>query len=186
MTFFFNGHSPPSGSQHGYSVSNAGIDRIPYIDPDRIYLAGYSLGGMVALHAAALDSRVAGVAAFAAFTPFRTDTADRSTGGLRRLSELHALLPRLGAFADAPARVPYDYDELLTAIAPRPALLYTPKGDRDATYADVAGCVAKAARAWPSGGATRLESQAPDAITKFEAVEAKAAIAWLDSLSPAP
>lgn len=29
-------------SQHGYSTSNAGIDRIPYIDPDRIYVVGYA------------------------------------------------------------------------------------------------------------------------------------------------
>ena len=34
---------------------------------------GYSLGGNVALHAAALDARVSAVAAFAAFTPMRTD-----------------------------------------------------------------------------------------------------------------
>jgi dienelactone hydrolase len=34
------------------------------VDPKRIYIAGYSLGGNVALHLAALDSRVAGVAAF--------------------------------------------------------------------------------------------------------------------------
>lgn len=52
---------------------------------DRIFLAGYSLGGNVALHAAALDARVAGVAAFSAFTPFRTDSNDRPTLGLRRL-----------------------------------------------------------------------------------------------------
>ena len=48
-------------------------------------------------------------------------------GGLRRLSELHALLPRLGAFIGKEAQVPYDYDELLAAIAPRPTLLYTPR-----------------------------------------------------------
>ena len=61
----------------------------------------------------------------------------RATGGLRRLFELHALLPRLGLFAGRPAEVPYDYDELLAALAPRPTLLHTPTQDRDASHADV-------------------------------------------------
>ena len=61
----------------------------------------------------------------------------RATGGLRRLFELHALLPRLGLFGARPAEVPYEYDELLAALAPRPTLLHTPTQDRDANHADV-------------------------------------------------
>lgn len=70
----------------GYSVSNSAIDRIPYIDLEKIYVAGFALGGTVALHAAALDEgrRIAGVASFAGFTPMRTDTSDKPTGGIRR------------------------------------------------------------------------------------------------------
>lgn len=113
------------------------ISRIPYVDINSIYVAGFSLGGTVALHAAALDDRIAGLATFAGFTPFRTDSLDRPTGGLARLFDLHALLPRMGYFRDNPAQVPYDYDELISSIAPRPILLYTPQSDRDATYEDV-------------------------------------------------
>lgn len=96
---------------------------IPSVDAKRVLMAGYSLGGNVALHTASLDDRVTHVAAFAAFTPFRTDSNDRPTLGLRRLYDLHALLPRLGLFADQPSAVPYDYDELLASLAPRPLLL---------------------------------------------------------------
>jgi dienelactone hydrolase len=56
-----------------------------YIDPKRIYVAGFALGGTVALHAAALDRRIAGVASFAGFTPMRNDSpgeARRVLGGL--------------------------------------------------------------------------------------------------------
>ena len=45
----------------------------PILNPDRIIAAGYSLGGNVAIHAAALDERISGVAAFNAFTPMRSD-----------------------------------------------------------------------------------------------------------------
>ena len=52
-------------------------------------------------------------------TPHRTEVEGRATGGLRRLFELHALLPRLGLFAARPAEVPYEYDELLALVEPR-------------------------------------------------------------------
>ena len=177
-------HNASLCSQHGYSVSNSGIDKIPYIDPARIFVAGFALGGTVALHAAALDSRIAGVASFAGFTPMRSDTLDKPTGGIRRLYDLHALIPRLGLFTDSLQDIPYDYDELLKAIAPRPTLLYTPQGDRDATFADVAACVNASATAWGDGkGLTHV---APDAISKMEGDEAKALKAWVKTTASQP
>ena len=52
---------------------------------NEIYLFGFSLGGTVAIYAAALDSRVKGIVAVAGFTPMRTDTAATGTGGVARL-----------------------------------------------------------------------------------------------------
>ena len=40
------------------SAQNTGLGSIPFIDASRIYIAGYSLGGNVALHVAALDQQV--------------------------------------------------------------------------------------------------------------------------------
>ncbi len=54
------------------------------VDPQRIYLFGYSMGGAVGLYTAALDARVKGVVSIAGFTPMRTDTADRGTGALQQ------------------------------------------------------------------------------------------------------
>ena len=68
----------------------------------------------------------------------------------------------------------------MRAIAPRPTLLYTPQGDRDATFADVATCVNGSAAAWAGGGG--LTHVAPDAISKMESAEAGAAVAWLRGL----
>ncbi len=149
-------HNLTMCSQHGYSVDNSPINRIPYIDPEQVYVAGFALGGTVALHAAALDNRIKAVASFAGFTPMRTDTSDRPTGGIRRLYEMHALLPRLGLFDNGEmhnnvmASLPYDYEEVLSkAVAPRPTLLYTPQSDRDATWSDVSACVNASKIAWP-------------------------------------
>src|SRR5262245_58203680 len=60
--------------------ARAAIDALqkdPQIDPDKIYLVGYGVGGTVALHTAALDSRVKGVVSICGFTPMRTDTPDK-------------------------------------------------------------------------------------------------------------
>ena len=109
---------------------------------------------------------------------------DKPTGGIRRLYDLHALIPRLGLFADGLQDIPYDYDELLEAIAPRPALLHTPQGDRDATFADVAACVNASAGAW--GGGEGLTHAAPDAISKMESDEAKSLRAWVKAVAARP
>jgi len=134
---------------------------------------GYSLGGSVALHAAALDPRASAVAAFAAFTPMRTDLVTRPSGGLRRLFETHALLPRLGFFERAPHRVPYDFDELLRAIAPRPALLHTPTRDRDANASEVDALIDRVRWA-------RLVQHAPPTATRMGSAEVKVLVRWLE------
>jgi hypothetical protein len=161
---------------------------LPPVDAARIYLAGFSLGGTVALHSAALDARVAGVAAFAAFTPFRSDLSSRATGGLRRLYELHAIVPRLGHYEGAEASVPYDYDELLAALAPRPLLLVTPQLDRDATLGDVVACAAAARRAWvASGSSARFNHTVTAGGSSMGEAEAALLVAWLrGALSKGP
>jgi pimeloyl-ACP methyl ester carboxylesterase len=123
------------------------------IDPKRIYLLGYGTGAMTALHAAALDERVAGVVSVAGFTPMRLDTLDKGTGGVARWSVWMPLEPRLGAFVGNESRIPYDYHEVLAAIAPRPALVFAPRIDFQNTLADVKECVEEASKVYDLLGA---------------------------------
>jgi pimeloyl-ACP methyl ester carboxylesterase len=115
---------------------------LPYVDPDKVYLVGFGTGGTIAAFAAALDERVAGAAVVCGFTPMRTDTSDRPTGGIARhcLWQGGGLLPRLGFFAkndDDVSRIPIDFDEILASIAPRPLCCVTPTLDREADHEDV-------------------------------------------------
>jgi len=107
------------------------------VDASRIYLLGYALGGKLGLLTAAFDERVAGVASVCGFDPLRLATPDRGTEGIGHYSHLHGLIPRLGFFVGEEARVPFDYDEMVSLIAPRPALLVAPTLDRYARIADV-------------------------------------------------
>jgi dienelactone hydrolase len=129
------------------------LRQTPWVDAQRIFLLGYGTGGMVALHAAALDERIVGVISVAGFTPMRLDTADKGTGGLARYSHWLPLQPRLGAFIGHENRIPYDYHELLALIAPRSAVVFAPRLDTQATLADVKKCVSEAGKVYDLLGA---------------------------------
>eukprot|EP01083_Nonionella_stella_P266506 901467_1 len=91
---------------------------------------GYSIGGAVALHAAALDKRVMNIATIAGFTPWRNNTNNLSNSGNHYLYEYHALIPKLGLFEGQETQIPYDYGDLFEIISPRNVLIYAPLMDR--------------------------------------------------------
>ena len=78
--------------------------------------------------------------------------------------------------------MPYDVDELLDVISPRPALLYTPQNDADATYLDVATVVAKARESNKN-----LENIAPasgsNSTSEFGREQIDVLLRWLDKVT---
>ena len=123
----------PDWSKMGKMVSDtkACIDALQTfedIDSSKIFLLGNTLGGQVALFTAATDTRVSGVATVAAFSPLRS--ANSTVESIRTLSHWHGLIPRLGWYADKPEKTPVDYPEMISCIAPRPALIIAPELDR--------------------------------------------------------
>jgi pimeloyl-ACP methyl ester carboxylesterase len=157
----------PHWSQMGRMVEDtrAAIDALEkdsLVDPARIYLFGYSMGGAVGVYTAALDARVKGLVSICGFTPMRSDTAARGTGGVARYSHERGLIPRLGFFVGHEDQIPYDFPELLGALAPRPVLVVQPQLDRDATPADVKAAVEQARKVYALyGSAAKLELQEP-------------------------
>jgi pimeloyl-ACP methyl ester carboxylesterase len=123
------------------------------VDPNKLYLYGYSIGGTVAIYTAALDSRVKGVVSVSGFTPMRTDTTAKGTGGMARYSNLRDFIPKLGFFVGHESQIPYDFDGLLAMIAPRPVFIVQPLLDRDATPADVSEAVKQADKVYTLYGA---------------------------------
>lgn len=108
------------------------VEDVSYLDESRIYLLGNTIGGSVSLITAALDSRVAGVATVAAFSPWRASNPQYES--LRTYSHLHGFIPRLGPFVNNPQDAPVDFDEIIAAAAPKPILLIVPDADR---YTDI-------------------------------------------------
>jgi hypothetical protein len=135
------------------------------------------------LYAAALDPRIKSVVSISGFTPMRTDTADRGTGGLARYSEERALLPRLGFFIGSETRLPYDFDELIAAIAPRSVLVIEPTMDRATTPADVRQAITRARQIYElyaAGGQLTLHE--PVDYTRLTNATQDWAVRWMNRI----
>jgi pimeloyl-ACP methyl ester carboxylesterase len=167
--------------------SGAAQGVMPNIDRNQIHVLGYSMGGMVGLYSAAMDDRIKSVASFAGFTPMRTNSADKSTGGLDELWQWHALQPMLGLFDGQEGQIPYDFDDVMALVAPRPCLIYSPQHDRFADFADVTSCVERARMFWSQAGAAdRLTQMSPDDYSRFQTAQQDAYLQWLGKVSAVP
>jgi dienelactone hydrolase len=99
------------------------IGTLPYVDTDRIYVVGYSVGALAGLHLGALDDRVDGLIALAPPAPW--GAAHGNTLAYWGVDTL--LIPQLGFYAAQPSAAPYDLDELAAAMNGRPSAIITPK-----------------------------------------------------------
>lgn len=175
----------PHWSQMGKLVEDVhtavdALQKDSLVDQNRIYVFGYSLGGMVGIYSAATDDRIKGVVSIAGFTPMRTDSADKHTGGIARYCIDRPLLPKLGFFIGSESRIPYDFDELISSIAPRPVLVVEPQLDRDATPADVRGAVERARKVYALYDAQdRLGLDEPWDYNRLPTAVQDSAIEWM-------
>jgi pimeloyl-ACP methyl ester carboxylesterase len=151
---------------------------VPSTDPERIYICGFAFGGMVGLYAMAVDERIAGLACFSGFTPMRTDTDAKSTGGIRRYWEWHAMIPKLGLYHGKESTIPYDYEDVLGLIAPRQCLIYAPTRDRFSDSDDVKACIEKVKPSWQDKNGLRFVS--PDDICRFQRSQQDVLVRWLE------
>jgi dienelactone hydrolase len=150
------------------------------VDAGHISVYGFTMGGTLGLYAAALDERISGVVAICGFTPMRTDTPDKVMSGMTRYSHLYGLIPRLGLFAGKESQLPYDFDDLIALIAPRPVLIVQPQKDRDADPEEVRAAVSRAQKIYTfSGAEKKLELQEPDDYGRLTNATQDRVIQWM-------
>ncbi len=181
----------PSWSLLGRMVRDAqaaldALIALPYVATEQIFGVGYNLGSMVGLHLGALDRRFAGFASICGPGPFRLDTTDKGTGGLRRWSQQYALLPRLDAFVGREEQAPYDLHHLLACFAPQPLLVLSPQVDRHAPVADVIQAVQAARAVYALHGAAGALTQAnPETYHHLGPEVQDVILTWLRERLPA-
>lgn len=158
---------------------------LPYVDPSRVWLLGYDLGALVALHAAALDERVHGLV-LAAAPPSLRGSALPHTGTPPHLARDYHLLPQPAAGAGDDQDLPYDVPHLLASVAPRPALVLSPQLDWQAPIERVTAAVATARAVYALyGAAGDLQQLSPEAFAHFGPEHQALAIGWLQQRSAA-
>ena len=160
------------------------LKKIPNLDVNELTVVGYAVGGAVAIHAAALDARIANVASIAGFTPWRANTDDLPNSGNHYLFEYHALMPKLGLFEGEEASIPYDYTDLFEVVAPRNVLLYAPQMDRNANYGAVEQCIADIKPFWSEkDAASNLTVVTPNEVGNLCDAQYQVIEQWLNATS---
>ena len=100
------------------------LQSLAEVDSERIGCIGHSLGGHNAIFTAVFEPRLKVIVSSCGFTNLRKDDIPSWTGP--------RYMPRLASvFENDPARVPFDFHELIGALAPRPFFASAATRDND-------------------------------------------------------
>ncbi|MCC6341227.1 MAG: alpha/beta fold hydrolase [Bryobacterales bacterium] len=113
------------------------LDRLPEVDSRRIGVCGHSLGGHNSLFVAAFDRRIRAVVTSCGFTSFAKYYHGDLTGWSHK-----GYMPRIASvYGKSPAKMPFDFPDVLSVIAPRPIFINAPTSDSNFDMSGVDDCV---------------------------------------------
>ena len=129
------------------------LELLPEVDAERIGCIGHSLGGHNAIFTAAFEPRIKAIVSNCGFCTFQQDDVPSWTGP--------RYMPRIASvYGNDPRRVPFDFPELIAALAPRAFLACAAEEDADFDVGGVKQCLASAQTAYD-----RFER--PDALAAY-------------------
>ncbi len=140
------------------------LQSLDEVDPGRIAAIGHSLGGHNSIFLGVFDPRVKVVVSSCGWTPFH----DYMSGNIAGWSH-DGYMPRLKTHYDLdPDRLPFDFYELVAALAPRPFMTNSPLHDDNFDYRGVQKAIAKAGDIYKlHGAAESIQARYPDAQHDF-------------------
>jgi dienelactone hydrolase len=155
------------------------LQTLPEVHPDRIGVIGHSLGGHNSLFTAAFDQRIRAVVTSCGFTAFH----DYYKGDLRGWTS-DRYMPRIQAmYGNNPDQVPFDFQEVLTAIAPRAVFINAPQGDDNFEVSGVKTVVQEVRQAYAIyEQPAKLVAHYPDCAHDFPTEVRLAAYDWLKEI----
>lgn len=178
----FDADNYTSGSMKAIYDNTRAIDllqSLPEVDPDRIGCIGHSLGGHNSLFTAAFDKRLKAVVTSCGFTSFH-----KYMGG-----DLHGwsgprYMPRVATkYNFSPDQMPFDFAEVLAAIAPRAVFVVAPLHDDNFDIAGVHEVLTAASPIYKLlGHPAHLQAVHPDSAHDFPDTERKQAYDFLDQI----
>lgn len=133
-------HGYQSATMKGIWNHIAAIDllqSLSEVDPLRVGCIGHSLGGHNSLFVSAFDRRIKAVVSSCGFNSFFKYNGGDLTGWSHR-----GYMPRIAHLFDKdPAKMPFDFSDVLTAIAPRAVFINAPLRDDNFQVSGVYDCV---------------------------------------------
>jgi dienelactone hydrolase len=153
------------------------LQSLPEVDGQRIGCIGHSLGGHNTMFTAAFDSRIKALVSNCGFTSF-----PKYYGGNIKGWTGATYMPRIASvYESKPARLPFDFTEVVAVFAPRAFLASSPLQDDNFEVSGVKDCIAAAQPVYELLGAKdKLAANYPDCKHDFPKDVRKVAYAWLD------
>lgn len=164
------------------------LESLPYVRTNGFGAIGHSLGGHNGLFTAAFDPRLRVVVTSCGFDSFRDYyDGDPANWQLERGWCQTRYMPRLAAYRGRLGELPFDFPDLLRAIAPRMVWISAPVGDSNFRWRSVDRCVEEARPAYAAAGAAgNLRVLHPPTAHQFDPVTRSLAYAALDEVLGAP
>ena len=169
-----------SASMKGIWNHMAAVDllqSLPEVDPERIGCIGHSLGGHNSLFLAVFDTRIKAVVTSCGFTSFFKYYGGDLTGWSHK-----GYMPEIAAkYDNDPSKMPFDFTEILGAIAPRALFVNAPIHDSNFDISGVYDCVNAAKPVYKLLKAkNKIVMKNPNAPHDFPPAEREAAYKFLD------
>ncbi len=155
------------------------LESLPQVDKDAIGVIGHSLGGHNSLFTAVFEPRIKAIVTSCGYTPFHDYYGGKVAGWTS-----DRYMPRIrDVYENNADKLPFDFYEVLAAIAPRGIYSCSPTRDSNFEIAGVRKAVAESGKVFELLGAKdRLVLDAPEAEHDFPEAQRLAAYAWLDKL----
>jgi predicted dienelactone hydrolase len=153
------------------------LETLGYVDYDNIGTIGHSLGGHNALFTAVFEPRLKAVVTSCGFTAFE----DYYKGDLKGWTSDRYMPLIRDAYGNDPNKMPFDFHEVLAAIAPRGVYVAAPLADSNFENSGVRKCIAAAQPVFDLLGAKdQLVAEYPDCSHDFPDDVRERVCQWLE------
>lgn len=158
------------------------LESLPEVDAHRLGAIGQSLGGYNTLFLGLFDPRVKVMVTSAGYTAFAEYASSPYGGGDLKHWGIDKHMRRIRTvYENTPEQVPFDFPELLAALAPRPVFTSAPLHDEYFDHSGVLKCLQVARPVYALfGSADELALESPEARHDFPDAQRVKAYAFLD------
>lgn len=158
------------------------LETLPYVQHGKYGVIGHSLGGHNAIYTAVFDPRIVAVVSSSGFDSFLDYYGGNPAvwaAGKGWCQERY--MPRLAAYAGRLGEIPFDFYEVIGALAPRPLFVNAPLRDANFQWKSVDRVMEAAGKVYALYGATdRVTVEHPDSEHDFPPAQREMAYGMLE------